>query len=206
MPEITHVALGVPGPSGHPTAAQWAALQLIVDIATGKIVVQVTDTGAVQIRKADGTVLANFNTNSMLISAWNGASFVGFSNAGIDERFRLRGDNGHFITAGEAAGGSVASGGAAGSGATVDTFTGDDTSGKCVLHTGTGPGTGNLIDVDFHDSYAVAPSMILVGAGNSSVGGLGLYVTNIAVDGFTIGCKTAPPASTAMTIGWHVIG
>lgn len=206
---ITVVKVGIRGLNGTGvTAAQWAALQAIVASATtGKLTVTITDTAAVQVRKADNTVIANINTNGSLVSVWNGASFAGFSDAGSTEKFRIVGSNGHIFTSGSAPGAAVAAGGAAGSGASLGAVSGDDTAGKVTLTTGgSGTAAGALIDVTFASSYGSAPSAISVFALSAGGGGLGLYATSISATGFTIACKTAPATSTACTFSWIVIG
>lgn len=203
---IAVIKVGARGLNGvGVAAAAWAALQAMVASATtGEITVTVTDTSAVQIRKADETVLANFNTNGMLISAWNGASFAGFSDAGIAEVFRLDAGNGHIITSGVAP--AVVAGAAAGSGPGAITVSGDDTSGRGSFTTGTSPTTGTLFTVTFGATYPAAPSCIVPVAVSAGAGGLGLYTASYATTGFVIGCAVAPPATTAITVGWIVIG
>jgi hypothetical protein len=108
---------------------------------------------------------------------------------------------GKLATGGNAPTVTVAAGGAAGAGATIGTVTGNDISGKAVLNVGTGPTAGNLLLVTFNTARAAAPEAAFAqeqgAAGNGN-----LYVTSLLAASIVIGCHAAPPASTAVTIGW----
>lgn len=234
--EIVQIQMGVPGPSGFGmSAAQAAALQAIVAYqTTGIVTVTATDTGALLVQKADGTDIFKVDTtnsavtltssasaafgvskadgtrvllvnaNSTLVSVQNGGSLLVSSDTGTTENIRLWGSNGHITVGGPAP--SVAVGAQAGSGASLGAVSGNDTSGRVTLTTGTGAAAGSLVVVTFASSYATTPSNVVVNALSTNAGGLGHYTTSFSTTGFTIACKTAPTSSAAMTFGWLVIG
>lgn len=105
----------------------------------------------------------------------------------------------HHITAGGVNPGRT-SGSSLGSGGTAS-VSGSDTAGSITINTGSGPGPGCLITVNFATKFNATPHVVVspVGAG---AGGLGYYV-NRSTSSFTVCTTTAPPAG--VTFGFDYI-
>jgi hypothetical protein len=113
--------------------------------------------------------------------------------------------NGHIISGNSSGSTTAAAGATAGTGATV-TITGNDTSGKIVITTGTGAAAGDLADATFANAYSVAPNVVLT-AGGANSAKLQYYVT-CTTTGFSVQAPTGGTGlspSTAYTLYYHVI-
>jgi len=80
---------------------------------------------------------------------------------------------------------------------------GSDTAGSITINTGSGPGPGCMITVNFAQKYNATPHVVVspVGAG---AGGLGYYV-NRTTSNFTVCTVSAPPAGQTFGFDYIVI-
>jgi hypothetical protein len=113
--------------------------------------------------------------------------------------------NGHIISGNSSGSTTAAAGATAGTGATV-TITGNDTSGKIVITTGTGAGGGDLADITFAQAYGSAPNVVL-SAGDTNAAKLQSFVspstTTFSINAPAGGAGLAD--STSYTFYYHVM-
>ena len=95
------------------------------------------------------------------------------------------------------------SGGSLGGGGTAS-VSGSDTAGSVNINTGSGPGAGCMVTVNFVSRFNSTPHVIITPT-NSSGAGLPYYV-NRTTSSFSICSTTPPPANAAIGFDYIVIG
>src|SRR5205823_5578693 len=75
-----------------------------------------------------------------------------------------------------------------------------DLRGLVTFGTGTGPTAGAQVVVTLSRTYSAAPVSVIVTPQNTATEALGLYVSNITTNSFTLSCTIAPAASQGNTI------
>ncbi|MCW2900940.1 MAG: hypothetical protein JWO67_3205 [Streptosporangiaceae bacterium] len=131
---------------------------------------------------------------------------VPYTQAAVDGTILPPAFAGHLIITGALP--TVAAGAANGTAPPAPTVTGNDTRGALGFGSGATPGAGAQVVVTFAGPYSVAP-VVTVAAGNAATQALGLFVSAVTVNGFTLSSATAPTASQAATIyaaAFQVIG
>ncbi len=108
----------------------------------------------------------------------------------------------HHIVAGGATP-SRSSGSALGGGGTTS-VSGSDTSGSIKINTGSSPGAGCFITVNFANSYSSTPHVVVTPIG-SAAGSLGYYV-NRTSSSFSVCTTTAAPSSSSFGFDYIVLG
>lgn len=98
---------------------------------------------------------------------------------------------------------------AAGTGATValDPNVSNLYSAGCALTTGTGPTTGDLVNVSANVNgwLSAAPAAVMLVARNAAAAAAQLYVSAQSATSFTVAAATAPSASTALKFSYNVV-
>ena len=107
----------------------------------------------------------------------------------------------HHITAGGATPGRT-NGSALGGGGT-SSVSGSDTSGSITINTGSTPGAGCFITVNFAAKYNATPHVLLTPVG-SAAGGLAYYV-NRSSSSFSVCDAAAPPAGASFGFDYFVV-
>ncbi|MDL2342274.1 MAG: right-handed parallel beta-helix repeat-containing protein [Patescibacteria group bacterium] len=112
--------------------------------------------------------------------------------------------NGHIITGNSSGSTTAAAGANAGTGATA-VITGNDTSGKIVITTGTGATAGDLADITFANAFGSAPNIVLT-SGDANAAILQHYVSPTTTT-FSINAPAGGAglsSSTSYTFYYHV--
>lgn len=143
-----------------------------------------------------GTVLASVNATGDLtvVSATVNGTLTVNGNATV---------NGHIITGNSSGSTAIVAGGAAGAGAS-SSVSGNDTSGKVTITTGTGATTGVLGTVTFAQSFGSAPNIVLTPA-NGNGSSIQYFAGNSSTTTFTIDANNAPADGSTYTYYYHVM-
>lgn len=100
---------------------------------------------------------------------------------------------------------AFAAGAAMGSSPGAQTITGNDTSATIIQNAGTSTTTGVMWTVTFANARPASTYRVLLQSLGTNAAGADLYVTNRTVNGFDIGCRVAPTASTQVAVAMLVI-
>lgn len=150
------------------------------------------------------TTIQGTLTVQKTLSVSGGASF-GSLNVGTLSvtSMQLNGDLGvarHIVTNGTQV--SRSPGTALGGGGTVS-VSGTDTAGTITVNTGGSPPPGIFVTVNFAQKFGTVPKVIISPVG--VVAGSVTYYVNRTVNGFSVGCATAPPAGASFAFDYFVI-